>query len=136
RSPSRFEKFKELTATPDRKQGLSPLLDVRTRWGSSHTMLERAFECKAAYCSVLLDDNLTECILNEVEWRRLSTLKELLGHFNKLITKVCASKTYVTITMTVVVYNSLMEVIEKFMDQNKDRLPDIYQGAKAAYDKL
>ncbi|KAF9185693.1 hypothetical protein BGZ49_004259, partial [Haplosporangium sp. Z 27] len=27
-------------------------------------------------------------------------------------------------------------VIEKFMEQNKDRLPDIYQGAKAAYNKL
>ncbi|KAG0345235.1 hypothetical protein BGZ54_005612, partial [Gamsiella multidivaricata] len=27
RSPSRLENFKELTATPDRKQGLSPLLD-------------------------------------------------------------------------------------------------------------
>ncbi|KAG0195132.1 hypothetical protein BGX33_004162, partial [Mortierella sp. NVP41] len=29
-----------------------------------------------------------------------------------------------------------MEAIEKFMDQNRDRLPDICQGAKAAYDKL
>ncbi|KAF9180534.1 hypothetical protein BGZ49_004995 [Haplosporangium sp. Z 27] len=40
------------------------------------------------------------------------------------------------VTMTVVIYNNLMEVIEKFMNQNKDRLPDLYQGAKAAYDKL
>ncbi|KAF9100905.1 hypothetical protein BGX27_000190 [Mortierella sp. AM989] len=63
-------------------------------------------------------------------------LKELLEHFDKLTTKICVSKTYVTITMAVIVYNNHMEVIEKFIDQNKDRLPDIYQGAKAAYDKL
>ncbi|KAG0318517.1 hypothetical protein BG000_004159 [Podila horticola] len=136
RSPPRLEKFKRLTANADRKQGLFPLLDVRTCWGSTFTMLGRGLECKDAYCTMLLDDNLTKCILEEVEWCCLSALKELLEHFDKLTTKVCASKTYVTITLTVVVYNSLMEVIEKFIAQNKDRLPDICQGAQAAYDKL
>lgn len=99
-------------------------------------MIVRAIECKAIYSSVLLDDNLTDCILDEVEWRRLNTLKELLERFDTLTTKVCASKTYATITMTIVVYNNLMEVIENFMKDNKDRLPEICRGAKAAYDKL
>jgi hypothetical protein len=99
-------------------------------------MLARGIDCKDAYCTVLLDDNETEYILDEVEWRRLSTLKELLEYFDRLTTKVCASKSYVTITMTVVVYNNLMGVIEKFIAQNKERVPDICQGAQAAYDKL
>ncbi|KAG0313688.1 hypothetical protein BG000_005764, partial [Podila horticola] len=94
RSPPRLEKFKELTITADRKQGLSPLLDVCTRWGSTHVMIERALECKDAYCSVFLDDDLSDFILEEVEWRRLGSLRELLQHFDKLTTKVCARKTY------------------------------------------
>jgi hypothetical protein len=99
-------------------------------------MIERALECKDAYCSVLLDDDLSAFILEEVEWRRLNVLREILQHFDKLTTKVCASKTYVTISLTVVVYNNLMEIIEQFIKTNKDRYPDICRGAKAAHDKL
>ena len=101
-------------------------------------MIDRALECKNAYCSVLLEDDqdLTEFILEEVEWRRLGSLREILQHFDNLTTKVCASKSYVTITMTVIVYNSLMAKIEKFIEVYKDRLPDICRGAKAAYNKL
>ena len=99
-------------------------------------MIERAVECKATYCPVLLDDNLTEYILDEVEWRRLGALRELLEQFNTLTTKICTSKSYVTITMTVVVYNHLRGIIENFIKNNKDHLPDICQGARAAYNKL
>ncbi|KAF9367636.1 hypothetical protein BGX21_007192, partial [Mortierella sp. AD011] len=136
RSPPRLEKFKERTVTAERKKGLSPLLDVCTHWGSTFVMLERALECKDAYCSVLLDDDLSEFILEEVEWRRLSSLRDLLQNFDKLTTKVCASKTYVTITMTIIVYNNLMGTIETYIKNNKERFPDICSGAKAAYEKL
>jgi hypothetical protein len=136
RSPPRLDRFKELTTTPERKQGLSPLLDVCTRWGSTYVMIERALLCKDAYCSVLLEDNLDQFILEEVEWRRLGSLRDLLQRFDQLTTKVCASKSYVTITMTVVVYNNLMAMIEGFLRDNKERLPDICCGAQAAYDKL
>ena len=136
RSPPRLEKFKDLTKSASRKQGLTPLLDVCTRWGSTYAMISHAYECKDAYCSVLLDDNLTEFILEEVEWRRLVALKELLDHFDTLTTKVCASKSYVTISMTVIVYNRVMEIIEDFVKNNKERFPDICHGAQAAYNKL
>jgi len=99
-------------------------------------MIERALECKEAYCSVLLDDDLSAFIPDQVGWRRLSSLREILQHFDKLTTKVCASKTYVTISMTVVVYNSLMGIIEDFIKSNKERHPDICRGAQAAYKKL
>ncbi|KAG0048209.1 hypothetical protein BGZ90_007692 [Linnemannia elongata] len=90
------------------------------RWGSSYTMLVRRIKYKVIYSSVLLDDNITECILDEVEWRRLNTLKVILERFDTLTTKVCASKIYATITITIVVYNNLMEVIENFIKDNKD----------------
>lgn len=84
-----------------------------------NVMIKHALECKAAYCSILLDDSLPEFLLNEVEWHRLASLRELLQHFDKLTTKVCASKTYIMITMTVVIYNSLMGTIEDFIKKNK-----------------
>lgn len=82
-------------------------------------MIEHGLECKDAYSSVLLDENHSEFIL-EVEWRRRSSLKEILQQFDRLTTQVCASKTYVTVTMTVVVYNILMGIIEDFINTNKD----------------
>ncbi|KAH7043064.1 hypothetical protein BKA57DRAFT_508433 [Linnemannia elongata] len=51
-----------------------------------------------------------------------STPKVILERFDTLTTNVCASKIYVTITITIVVYNNLMEVIENFIKDNKGRL--------------
>ncbi|KAG0195448.1 hypothetical protein BGX28_001353, partial [Mortierella sp. GBA30] len=65
RSPSRLDRFKELTTTSERKRGLSPLLDVCTRWGSTYVMIKRALLCKEAYCAVLLENNLDQYILEE-----------------------------------------------------------------------
>ncbi|KAF9308041.1 hypothetical protein BG003_011699, partial [Podila horticola] len=98
-------------------------------------MIEHGLECKDAYSSVLLDENHSEFIL-EVEWRQRSSLKEILQQFDRLTTQVCASKTYVTVTMTVVVYNSLMGIIEDFINTNKECLPDICHGAQATHEKF
>jgi hypothetical protein len=95
-------------------------------------MIERAIQCKNAYTSLMLDESLTMFFLEDVEWRRLAALRDLLGRFDQLTTKVCASKTYATITLTVVVYNSLMAAIENFIKENRQRLPNICRGADAA----
>ena len=92
----RLEKFKLLTTPVGKKQGLAPLLDVRTRWGSTYTMIQRVDQCKDAYNSVLIDLNLTDYILDELEWRRLGALVDLLGLFDQLTTQACASKRYTT----------------------------------------
>ncbi|KAF9368484.1 hypothetical protein CPC16_005306, partial [Podila verticillata] len=55
RSQGLFETFMMLTKTGDSPKGLSPLLDVRTRWGSTFTMIEHAIQCKNAYNTMLLD---------------------------------------------------------------------------------
>ena len=131
----RLTKFKN-HETITGKNGLTPLIDVCTRWGSTFAMLQRAIQCKSAQYQVLLDDDLTEFVLKEVEWRSLTSLKDLLSDFDTLTTKVCASKTYPTITTTITVYNRLMEIIEDYIKNNENCHPDIYCGAKAAYEKL
>ncbi|KAF9922411.1 hypothetical protein BGZ67_010561 [Mortierella alpina] len=104
--------------------------------GSTYVMMDRGLQCKAEYCTVLIENNLDEFVLKEVEWRQITSLRDLLQQFGTLTTKVCASKTYVTITLTVVVYNRIMNVLDDFRTENSDRLPDICRGAEAAYEKL
>lgn len=100
-------------------------------------MIECAIRCKEAYLSIVLDNNnLNDCLLDEVEWHRLSSLNELLEKYHNLTTKVCASKSYITISMTVIIYNNLMGIIKTYINNNKARLPDICHGAQAAYNKL
>lgn len=83
-------------------------------------MIEHTIRCKEAYSSIVLDDNnLNDCLLDEVEWRHLSSLNELLEKFHSLMTKVCTSKSYITISMTVVMYNNLMGIIETYINNNK-----------------
>ncbi|KAF9108009.1 hypothetical protein BGX30_008675, partial [Mortierella sp. GBA39] len=135
-SPMRLEKFKLMTTPVGKKQGLAPLLNVRTRWGSTYTMIQRAVQCKDAYNSVLIDLDLTDYVLDELEWRQLGALMDLLRLFDQLTTQMCASKTYTTIAMSIVVYNKLMQEIEDFVKRNKEKGPDICRGATASYDKL
>ncbi|KAG9061078.1 hypothetical protein KI688_007707 [Linnemannia hyalina] len=135
-SPMRLEKFKLLTTPVGKKQGLAPLLDARTRWGTTYTMIQRATQCKDAYNSVLIDLNLTDYILDELEWRRFGALMDLLGLFDQSTTQACASKSHRTIAMSIVMYNKLMQEIEDFVERNKERLPDVCLGATAAYNKL
>lgn len=136
RSAHRLDKFRKLTVISGRKQGLSPILDVCTRWRSTYDMIDRALQCKETYCSVLLDDELTDFLLEEVEWRGLGSLRDLLQKFDALTTKACASKSYTTISLTIVIYNKLMDTIEDYIEKNEDRLPEICRGAKAAQEKL
>lgn len=128
KSGPRLEKFKELT-------GRAPLIDVCTRWGSTNAMIERALECKEAYGAVLHADSLDELVPDDLEYRRLSILREVLQLFDKCTTIICASKSYATIHLTVIVYNNLMQHIEDFRDNNV-RHPDLDRGVKAAFQKL
>ncbi|KAG0247100.1 hypothetical protein DFQ27_002555, partial [Actinomortierella ambigua] len=133
-----FEAFKERTKSEKNRKGLSPLLDVRTRWGSTFVMIGRAMQCKDAYCGVLFDDGDHECILDTKEWERLRLLSVLLEEFDTLTKSVIASKSYVTISLTIIAYNSLMGQIEQFVnnDSNITVAPDICRGAQTAWLKL
>ncbi|KAF9943600.1 hypothetical protein BGZ70_005728, partial [Mortierella alpina] len=138
RSPPRLEKFKEaqLLRNPTRTKGLCPKLDVCTRWGSTYDMIERALQCKDAYVTVLVEDDLNELILEDMEWRRLTSLRNLLHKFDHLTTQACASKKYATIPLTIIIYNKIMSIIEDFLQADGDRTPDLCRGVRAAYDKL
>ncbi|KAF9553853.1 hypothetical protein EC968_010055, partial [Mortierella alpina] len=72
----------------------------------------------------------------EPEWRGLIRLCDLLKTFDRLATDACASKSYVTIPLTIMIYNSIMKTLEDFLLLNEGHFPDICQGVSAAYEKL
>lgn len=58
--------------------------------------------------------------------------------FYRCTTKVCTSKSYATISLSIFLYNLLMRKLENFHKNQhlKNSAPDLWYGTKAAYNKL
>jgi len=117
----------KLTKTGGSLKSLSPLLDVHTHWGSTFTMVEHAIQCKSAYNTVLLDVGHYEFTLDTMALDHLQALKNLLQTFNFLTKTICTSKSYATINLTIITYNTLMETVVQFVhnESNIQDLPDL-----------
>lgn len=132
------ENFKTLTISEQTPSGLRPLLDVRTRWNSTYIMIRRALQCQNAYQMVLTDGGHGDLALSAAEWTRLKTLKSLLSIFNILTSKISASRSYATISRSIVSYNATLAALEIFRNKSSNRttFPDLCCGVDAAYSKL
>lgn len=127
-----------LTISEQTPSGLRPLLDVCTHWNSTYIMIRRALQCQNAYQMVLTDGSHGDLALSVVEWTRLKTLKSLLSIFNILTSKISTSKSYTTISRSIVSYNATLAALENFRNKpsNKTTFPDLCCGVDAAYSKL
>jgi hypothetical protein len=132
------ENFTALTISEQTPSGVRPLLDVRTRWNSTYIMIRRALKCQDAYQKVLTDGGHGGLSLSAVEWARLKSLKSLLSTFNILTDRISASRSYSTISRSIVSYNAALAALETFRNKPSHRttLPDLCCGADAAYSKL
>jgi hypothetical protein len=63
---------------------------------------------------------------------------ELLKDFDEYTTTACSSKTYASISISIEIYNDLLQTLENFMVNtiNKKEFPELVHGAQAAYKKL
>ena len=128
--------------------GLTPLLDVCTHWNSTYVMLEQALVCQEAYTGMLASTHYHLLLLTEGEWKRLAVLVQLLKGFKEYTNFAQAGISWATIGNTILIYNAIMEVLEKFMfiktsngknvldPKKKAEMPDLMMGAVAAYRKL
>ncbi|KAF9271957.1 hypothetical protein BGZ74_005530, partial [Mortierella antarctica] len=137
-SSSQLDKFKELTKTDMNKNGLVPLLNVCTHWGSTFTMLHQAIQCKAAYSDTVADDDLKEYFLNTNEWHHLTKLWDILQKFDESTTAACASTSYAAIAISIQIYNDILDHLETFFNDVEiaQSVPDLVRGARAAYKKI
>lgn len=118
-SPQRIRRFAKICVSED-CEVLKLKRDVRTRWNSTHEMLERAIELKAAYQSMCRSEPpLRSYELEEDDWIYLEKLVNLLERFNDL-TKSVSGSLYPTINRAMTVYNKLIDRLDDVIASEDD----------------
>ncbi|XP_035832826.1 zinc finger BED domain-containing protein RICESLEEPER 2-like [Helianthus annuus] len=81
KSPGRLLKFGEIAITLGIPTRRSLCIDVKTRWNSTHRMLESAMHYKLAYQGYALRDSNFEWSLTDDEWNRAQKVCKVLEVF-------------------------------------------------------
>ncbi|KAF9579825.1 hypothetical protein BGW38_003756, partial [Lunasporangiospora selenospora] len=101
------------------------ILDVRTRWKSTHRMIKRALLLRSAYNEICENNaDMEGYAISESGY--LQHLAALLERFDTLTAQISASISYSTIPFTIFVNNKLIDHLEDFLDkhENLGTLPD------------
>jgi len=91
----RIEKFEEIAKFVKVEATIKIILDCRTRWNSTFTMLSRVLPYKAAFIRASHVDRLYTSLPSEDEWKFAEDVVERLKLFND-ITKLFSRTDYVT----------------------------------------
>lgn len=112
-SPQRREIFhRQCVAATIKPKEL--LRDVRTRWNSTETMMERAKELKQPFDLTLRSiPKLRKYVLDESEWEKIDELLALLALF-KEATEMLSNDHSPTVSRVSAVYQALFDHLEKF----------------------
>jgi len=95
-TPKRAEKFEEIAKFVKVEATTKIILDCKTRWNSTFTMLSHALPYKSAFIRASRVDRLYTCLPSEDEWKFAEDVVERLKLFND-ITKMFSGMTdYVT----------------------------------------
>ena len=124
---------------------LTPILDVRVRWNSTHKMIQRAIALRPALDRLLTIDptkifRRTSLRLTENDWSTLYRLEQILDVFVEA-TSFASASTYPTLTQQLPYYqfiqNKLHEIVEKerAMDDGETSYL-LWAAADEAYKKL
>lgn len=96
------------------------LRDVRTRWNSTHTMIERAIELREPYdLTLTCIPKLKKFILHDEEWEKIQELMNLLAPF-KEATVMLSNEHSPTISRISAVYQMLFDHLEKYIKSDRD----------------
>jgi hypothetical protein len=98
------------------------ILDVRTRWNSTHAMIKRACELRGPLSDLAKEkDDLP--VLSDEDWKLLEAVDRVLRVFGYTTGKLCATN-YPTLNNAVVIYNHLFNKLEDFYDLCVDGADD------------
>ena len=133
-SPQRREEFvRQCKATKILPKEL--VVDVRTRWNSTHEMIERALELrKPLDKTARLYTDLSKYKLEDKEWEPLEDIRKFFGIFEECSSYLCATS-HPTLATAVPVYNYLLDNLEDYRDA-KGCPPTFKAAANAAIEKL
>lgn len=117
----------EVDLIPER----TPVLDVCTRWNSTHDMLELATKSKSVYNKLAKDKDASQYRISKDEWTAMEKLVALLRPFKSVSTKQGGSN-YVSLGSTISSYQFLLSVLAK--GEQQKAVPDA--AIVAAREKL
>lgn len=98
-------------------------------------MVDRAIDLKDAYQSICQNEaTFAAYTLEEGEWSYLERLRILLSQFVTMTKTVSSSVGYSTINKALSVYNTIIDALEEFIEQEVD--PSLKQAAIRGKQKL
>lgn len=97
----------------------APIVDVSTRWNSTHDMIEAGLRMqKALDLLCLTNSKLNDYALKKSEWELLTLVVKYLKNF-KILSKILSGDKYITIPSVVVGFNMLLDKLKLGIDKLK-----------------
>jgi hAT family protein len=93
--------------------------DTRTRWDSTHAMIERACELRVPLSKMAEGIHRGLYKLSEDEWKLLEMVSRVLGIFRNASRPLCATN-YPTLNKAVTVYNYMLDELEGFLGMRNE----------------
>lgn len=119
-------RFKSACQTAGASTQISPILDVPTRWNSTHDMLDVALKLKKGIDCLCASDSvnkLNNFRLHQNEWQMLASVCKFLKMF-KIVSENLGGDKYATLPSVIVSLNILLDKIElqsKLLDDKPNR---------------
>jgi hypothetical protein len=111
------------------------IIDVRTRWNSTHDMIKCALELRGPLDNITIaDPDLGAYKLTAEEWQLLEDVLQYFAVFKVVSDNLCATS-HPTLATAVPAYNLLMDSLEDYRDAPSTP-GAIKEAADAAIDKL
>lgn len=94
------------------------ILDVRTRWNSTHAMIARAWGWRKACDAMANDENLVDLKLklSHKEWNTMDNIQEMLEIFEHA-TMYMSQALNPTLPHVIPIYNLILDELEKFIQK-------------------
>ncbi|KAF5342758.1 hypothetical protein D9758_017038 [Tetrapyrgos nigripes] len=114
------------------------ILDVRTRWSSTHQMLRRALDYRKAIDTyVSTTKELRPYELDDTDWKAIETVSDWLKQFRLATTEMSATGKVPMVSNVHGIFRRLQRHLKNILqDLPEDTSPEIKQGLTNAHRKL
>lgn len=133
-SESREQSFQTCVETVGIESKAGLILDVPTRWNSTHLMLERAIMYKEAFRHLAEVDTSYKFLPSDVEWSRAELIFELLTPF-AVMTNLISGSSYPTANLY---FNQVWQIemwLRNHQDSDDDDIYMMVKGMQEKFDK-
>jgi hypothetical protein len=157
-SPQKMEQFVRLRNGCADVPKLKPILDVPTRWNSTHAMIDTAIKLRTPLGMMMSADNDLQALWpRDSQWYYLERIKTLLevsqcisfiidstmwmlkkNFFKDFVdaTQFISGEEYPTINVVIPAYNFLMDSLDNFIEQEGDNESPLKRAAQLSFNKL